>query len=66
MIEFKQPGRNNYKADENPVLQAANVINAIRAGKYKHKGRPIPIANAEIPANGLRRCRPSRRDFVRL
>lgn len=50
VIEFKQPGRNKYTGDENPVLQAAKVINAIREGKYKHKGRAIPIANAEIPA----------------
>lgn len=50
VIEFKQPGRNKYASDENPVLQAAKVINAIREGKYKHKGRAIPIANAEIPA----------------
>lgn len=50
VIEFKQPGRNKYAGDENPVLQAAKVINAIREGKYKHKGRVIPIANADIPA----------------
>ncbi|MEF3365895.1 ATP-binding protein [Methylocystis sp. 9N] len=50
VIEFKQPGRTAYKETENPVLQATRVINAIRAGKYKHKGRKIPIANAEIPA----------------
>ena len=50
IIEFKQPGRNKYAGDENPVLQAAKVINAIRAGKYKHKGRAIPIANEDIPA----------------
>jgi hypothetical protein len=50
VIEFKQPGRNKYTNDENPVLQAAKVINAIRAGKYKHKGRTIPIANENIPA----------------
>jgi hypothetical protein len=50
VIEFKQPGRSSYKDSENPVLQAARVINAIREGKYKHKGRKIPIANAEIPA----------------
>jgi len=51
VIEFKQPGRNKYKSDENPVLQAAKVVNAIRAGKYLHRGRAIPIANADIPAN---------------
>jgi len=50
VIEFKQPGRNKYAGDENPVLQAAKVINAIREGKYKHRGRAIPIADAEIPA----------------
>jgi hypothetical protein len=26
------------------------VINAIRKGSYKHKGRKIPIANEDIPA----------------
>ena len=50
VIEFKQPGRNKYAGDENPVLQAAKVINAIREGKYKHNGRKIPIANGEVPA----------------
>ena len=50
VIEFKQPGRKKYSAEENPVLQAAKVINAIREGKYKHQGRSFPIANAEIPA----------------
>lgn len=50
VIEFKQPGRNKYTSDENPVLQAAKVINAIRAGKYKHKGRAVAIANEDIPA----------------
>jgi hypothetical protein len=50
VIEFKQPGRNKYAGDENPVLQAAKVINAIRDAKYKHNGRTIPIANANIPA----------------
>jgi hypothetical protein len=50
IIEFKQPGRDKYAADDNPVLQAAKVINAIRQGKYKHKGRALPIANADIPA----------------
>lgn len=50
VIEFKQPGRNKYDHDENPVLQAAKVINAIRAGKYRHNGRAIPVANADIPA----------------
>jgi hypothetical protein len=50
VIEFKQPGRNKYAGDENPVLQAAKVINAIREGKYKHNGRKIPIANGDVPA----------------
>lgn len=50
VIEFKQPGRHKYAGDENPVLQAAKVINAIREGKYMHNGRAIPIANSDIPA----------------
>lgn len=50
VIEFKQPGRSKYKEGENPVLQAANVINAIRASKYKVDGRILPVANADIPA----------------
>ena len=49
VIEFKQPGRKQYKSDENPVSQAAKVINAIRDGSYKHRGRSIPIANANVP-----------------
>jgi hypothetical protein len=50
VIEFKRPGKPQYKNGENPVLQATRVINAIRNGKYRHKGRKIPIASAEIPA----------------
>jgi len=50
VIEFKQPGRSKYKEGENPVLQAANVIKAIRASKYKVDGRILPVANADIPA----------------
>src|SRR5262249_26275622 len=49
VIEFKQPGRTKYREDENPVLQAAKVINAIRSGKYKHRGRTIPITGTDIP-----------------
>src|SRR3546814_5289187 len=36
VIEFKQPGRSKYKEGENPVLQAANVIKAIRARSEEH------------------------------
>ncbi|RWQ22724.1 hypothetical protein [Mesorhizobium sp.] len=50
VIEFKQPGRNKYAGHENPVLQATKVVNAIRAGKYLHRGRAIPIAAADIAA----------------
>src|SRR3546814_18043350 len=32
------------------LLQAANVIKAIRASKYKVDGRILPVANADIPA----------------
>jgi hypothetical protein len=51
VIEFKQPGRTNYREGENPVLQAANVINAIRASKFKVDGRILPVANPSIPAS---------------
>jgi hypothetical protein len=50
VIEFKQPGREKYKSDENPVLQAANVIKAIREGRFKYRGRKIPLTPGEIPA----------------
>src|SRR3546814_8155151 len=50
VIEFKQPGRSKYKEGENPVLQAAKVIKAIRASKYKVDGRILAVANAAIPA----------------
>ena len=46
VIEFKQPGRNKFAGNENPVLQATKVINAIREGKYLHNGQAIPIASA--------------------
>jgi len=51
VIEFKQPGRTTYREGENPVLQAASVINAIRASKYKVDGRILPVANPDIPAS---------------
>jgi hypothetical protein len=51
VIEFKQPGRMKYREGENPVLQAASVINAIRASNYKVDGRILPVANPNIPAS---------------
>lgn len=50
VIEFKQPGRAKYKDGENPVLQAAKVIKAIRSSKYKVDGRLLAVANPDIPA----------------
>jgi hypothetical protein len=50
VVEFKKPGRTHYRQDENPVLQAAKVIESIRNSTFKINGRAVPVANAKIPA----------------
>lgn len=35
IFEFKRPKRTNYNADENPIIQACNYSEKIRAGKYE-------------------------------
>lgn len=49
-IEFKRPGLNNYTESNNPVRQAYRLVDAIRKGTFMKDGRPIPVANDEIPA----------------
>lgn len=50
IIEFKRPGRNDYNDGDNPVRQAFRLVDDIRASKFKINGRPISVANKEIPA----------------
>jgi hypothetical protein len=50
IIEFKRPGLNNYSESNNPVRQAYRLVEAIRQGTFKKDGRPIPVANSQIPA----------------
>jgi hypothetical protein len=55
-IEFKRPGRDDYDARDNPVQQAFRLINDIRAGTFKIKGRPVSVANDKIPATAYCIC----------
>ena len=35
IFEFKRPKRENYKQDDDPILQVGNYLKEIRAGKYE-------------------------------
>jgi hypothetical protein len=50
IVEFKRPGRNDYTADDNPVMQSIRLVEQIRAGKFIANGRPVSVANDQIPA----------------
>lgn len=51
IVEFKRPMRNDYKSDDNPLSQAFDMVEEVRASKFKNeKGRPISVATREIPA----------------
>ncbi|MEX0853740.1 MAG: hypothetical protein WD036_10740 [Bauldia sp.] len=51
IVEFKRPQRDDYTAVDNPVTQSFDLVDEIRAGKFRNKnGRPIPIAGEKIPA----------------
>jgi hypothetical protein len=55
-IEFKRPGRNDYNDKDNPIRQAFRLIDDIRNGTFKIKGRPISVANDKIPATAYCIC----------
>lgn len=50
-IEFKRPGRDDYSATDNPLEQAFQLVEEIRASKFHIKGRPVTVSNKEIPAS---------------
>jgi hypothetical protein len=51
VIEFKRPQRDDYTMGNNPLTQSLDLVADIRAGTFKNdKGRPIAIANVDIPA----------------
>lgn len=50
-IEFKRPGRDDYTTSDNPLAQAFELVEEIRSAKFRIKGRPVSVSNAEIPAS---------------
>lgn len=51
VVEFKRPQRDDYRADDNPLSQAFDMIQEVRIGRFlDHKGRPISVASEQIPA----------------
>lgn len=49
LIEFKRPGRENYKDDENPQMQVERYIRTLQSGKLKDvRGRPIKLDNNTV------------------
>lgn len=55
-VEFKRPGRDDYTGNDNPVNQSFRLIEQIRSGKFKIKGRTILISNEKIPAIAYSIC----------
>ncbi|WP_441279843.1 ATP-binding protein [Bradyrhizobium sp. 63_E2_N1_3] len=56
IVEFKKPGRDNYSASDNPVMQSFKLVEQIRAGKFMRNGRPVSVANDHIPATVYAVC----------
>ena len=51
VVEFKRPQRDDYKADDNPLTQAFDMVTEVRGGRFlDRRGRPISVANETIPA----------------
>lgn len=51
VVEFKRPQRSDYTETENPLDQVLDQIQEIRDGQFlDDNGRPIPVANTQIPA----------------
>jgi hypothetical protein len=55
-VEFKRPGRDDYTASDNPVMQSFKLIEDIRSGVFKIKGRSIAVSNDRIPATAYSIC----------
>jgi hypothetical protein len=56
IVEFKKPGRDNYTASDNPVMQSFKLVEKIRASKFMRNGRPVSVANEHIPATVYAVC----------
>jgi len=56
IVEFKKPGRDNYTASDNPVMQSFKLVEQIRASKFIRNGRPVSVANDHIPATVYAVC----------
>jgi len=57
IFEFKRPKRPGYDQDENPLLQVANYVEDIRAGKYETPGGVEKIkVNEYTPVYGYIIC----------
>ncbi len=57
IFEFKRPKRENYKQDDDPILQIGNYVDDIRAGKYEMpKGLEQIKVNANTPVYGYIIC----------
>ena len=50
VVEFKQPGRDDYDAKNNPIEQAFKLVDRIRRGRAEKDGRPIRVQSELIPA----------------
>jgi hypothetical protein len=50
-IEFKRPGRDNYTDTDNPLSQSFKLIEEIRSGEFQIRGRPVSLANKNVPAS---------------
>ncbi|ARP98110.1 hypothetical protein CAK95_02685 [Pseudorhodoplanes sinuspersici] len=50
-IEFKRPGRDDYTDTDNPLAQSFKLIDEIRSGEFQIRGRPVSLANTNVPAS---------------
>jgi hypothetical protein len=49
LVEFKRPGRTNYRANENPLLQIERYIRTLQSGNSMDvRGRPIALNESTI------------------
>lgn len=52
IVEFKRPMRDDYSDDDNPLNQVFKTVEEIRSNRRRDpKGRPILVANGDIPTN---------------
>ena len=56
IVEFKRPGRDDYNASNNPVMQSFELVEKIRSGRFIVNGRPVSVANDKIPATAYAVC----------